>query len=182
MAPALVSALLLAASATAPRTYDVLPGSTLTYHLVHRFHEVTGVAHKVEGKARLLPDGTVQVAVRAPIEAFDSGNSNRDAHMREVVGAGGQPYVAFKGVGKGAVPDHFPTELNVPLQGELTLKTARPTQVNAHVTFASADRANVSAKFPVSLEQHQVERPSLMFVKVDDQIEIEAKLELGASP
>jgi YceI-like domain len=182
MAHALVSLLLLAASATAPRTFDVLPGSTISYHLVHRFHEVTGVAKAVEGKARMLPDGTVQVMLRAPIESFDSGNSNRDAHMREVTGSGGQPYVSFKGVGKGTVPDHFPSEMDVPLQGELTLKTPRPTQVDAHVKFASADRADVTAKFPVSLEEHQVERPSLMFVKVDDQIQIEVKLELGVEP
>lgn len=179
---ALLSALLLAAPPAAPRTFDVLPGSTLTYHLVHRFHTVTGVAHAVEGKARLLPDGTVQVMVRAPVAAFDSGNSNRDAHMLEVIGAGEQPYVTFKGVGRAALPDRYPAELDVPLSGELTLKTTRPVQATAHVQFASPDHATVTSTFPVSLDDHQVERPSLMFVKVDDRVDITARLELGAAP
>ncbi len=180
MAIALLSALVLSASATAPRTFDVLPGSTLTYRLVHRFHTVTGVSRAVEGKARILPDGTVQVMVRAPLDSFDSGNSNRDAHMREATGSGAQPYVAFKGVGRAPLPDRYPAELDVPLTGELTLKTPRPVEVTAHVRFASADHLTVTSKFPVSLEDHQVERPSLMFVKVDDRIVIDARLTLGA--
>lgn len=177
---ALLSALLLAAAA--PRTFDVLPGSTLTYRLVHRFHTVTGVSRSLEGKARLLPDGTVQVAVRAPLDSFDSGNSNRDAHMREATGAAANPYVAFKGVGTLPPPSHFPSEQRLELRGELTLKTTRPVTVPTEVRFESADRAAAKCTFPVSLEEHGVERPSLMFVKVDDRVEIVAQLRLGAEP
>jgi hypothetical protein len=178
----LLAALLLAAPTAAPRTFDVLPGSTLTYRLVHRFHTVTGVSRSVEGRARLLPDGTVQVALRAPLDSFDSGNSNRDAHMREATGAGTSPYVAFKGVGRMTPPDHYPVDEKVALRGELTLKTTRPVEVATEVRFESADRASVKSTFPVSLEEHQVERPSLMFVKVEDKVEIDAQLTLGAEP
>ena len=178
----LLAVLLLAAPAAGPRTFDVLPGSTLTYRLVHKFHTVTGVSRSVEGKARLLPDGTVQVAVRAPLDSFDSGNSNRDAHMREATGSGTNPYVAFKGVGRMNPPDHFPVDEKVALRGELTLKTTKPVEVPTEVRFESPDRASVKTTFPVSLEEHGVERPSLVFVKVDDKIEIDAQLMLGASP
>jgi polyisoprenoid-binding protein YceI len=177
---ALLSALLLAAAA--PRTFDVLPGSTITYHVVHRFHSVTGVSRSIEGKARLLPDGTVQVAVRAPLDSFDSGNSNRDAHMREATGAGTNPYVAFKGTGTLPPPNHFPSEQKLELRGELTLKTTRPVEVPTEVRFESADHASATCTFPVSLEEHGVERPSLMFVKVEDRVEIVARLKLGAEP
>lgn len=181
MPVALLAALLLAAPA-APRTFDVLPGSTLTYRLVHRFHTVTGVSRAVEGKARVLPDGTVQVMVRAPLDSFDSGNSNRDAHMREATAAGTNPYVAFKAVGRAPPPERYPADEPVALRGELTLKTTRPVEIPAQVRFESASRASVKSTFPVSLEEHQVERPSLMFVKVDDRVEIDARLQLGAEP
>lgn len=167
-------------SAAAPRTYTVLPGSALAYDLVHKFHQVHGVSRSVEGKARVLPDGTVQVMVRAPLQSFDSGNSNRDAHMLEVTEAARNPYVVFKGIGTLAPPSTYPADEQLELNGELTLKTTRPIRVPVVVHFASPERATLDAKFPVSLDAYDVERPSLMFVKVDDRITIEADLALEA--
>jgi hypothetical protein len=174
------AALLLASPEAVPRTFSVLPDSTLAYRLVHKFHEVNGVSRAVEGKARVLPDGTVQVMVRAPLDSFDSGNSNRDAHMLEATGAAQNPYVEFKGVGHLDAPAAHPSEARVALRGVLTLKTPRAVEVALTVRFDSADRAHAEASFPISLEEHQVERPSLMFVKVDDRVVIDAKLELEA--
>ena len=39
----------------------------------------------------------------------------------------------------------------------------------------SANRIRASASFAISLDSYKVERPSLMFVKVDDQLKIDAK-------
>ncbi|WP_245529816.1 YceI family protein [Anaeromyxobacter dehalogenans] len=162
----------------APRTFDVGPASTLRYRLVHKFHAVEGTSRAVEGKARVLPDGTVQVMVRAPLDSFHSGNSNRDAHMLEVTGAARQPYVIFKGVGHLDPPDRYPVDVRVQLRGELTLKSPRPVEAAAAVHFDGPDRAHVEATFPVSLDAHQVERPELLFVKVDDRVDVDARLEL----
>src|SRR6478752_6439094 len=92
LAPLVAAAALLcgssAARAQAPADYSIdAKDSTLTYHLIHKMHKVDGVSHKVEGKARLTPDGKAQVLVRAASESFDSGNVNRDAHMKEAVEA-----------------------------------------------------------------------------------------------
>ena len=180
IASIVAAALLLASPEAVPRTFSVLPDSTLAYRLVHKFHEVNGVSRAVEGKARVLPDGTVQVMVRAPLDSFDSGNSNRDAHMLEATGAAQNPYVEFKGVGRLDAPDAHPSEARVALRGVLTLKTPRSIEVALTVRFDSADRAHAEASFPISLEEHHVERPSLMFVKVDDRVVIDAKLDLEA--
>ncbi len=180
MHPLLTAALLLASAAVEPRTYTVQPGSTIASDLVHKFHEVHGVSRSVEGKARVLEDGTVQVMVRAPLDSFDSGNSNRDAHMLEVTEAAKNPYVLFKGVGQLAAPSSYPADVKLTLNGDLTFKTTRPVQVPVSIHFASPEQAAIDAKFPVSLDDHQIERPSLMFVKVDDGITIEAKLGLEA--
>src|SRR5256885_17248982 len=85
-------------------------GSSLTYHLVHKMHKVDGVSHKVEGKARLMPDGKAQVSVRVPSESFDSANVNRDAHMKEAVEAAKYPFIELKALGDGVTaPSTLPT-------------------------------------------------------------------------
>ncbi len=69
---AVLASLLLSApalaqeAANAARLFSVKSAdSSLSYHLIHKLHEVVGTARPTEGKARLLPDGTLQVAVRA---------------------------------------------------------------------------------------------------------------------
>jgi len=178
---ALAMLLVLAADADAPRTWAVTDASTLSYHLVHKLHSVDGVARAVEGRARLLPDGGVQVAIRARVAAFDSGNANRDAHMQEVTDAARFPFVLFKGVASGVRIEGFPAELQVPLRGVLEFHgVTRELEVTARVRFPSAARAEVEATFPVSLTAHGVERPSLLFIPVDDRLDVTARLALSA--
>jgi len=168
-------------AATGPRTFAVTDGSTLSYRLISAFHAVNGVSKAVEGRARWLPDGTVQLAVRARVDSFDSGNSNRDAHMKEVTEAARLPYVTFKAVAEGLRVEGYPADVSLPLRGALEFHgVVREVAVTATVHFTAPDRAEVTASFPVSLTEHGVERPSLLFVKVDDRIEIDARLSLAA--
>ena len=176
--PLLILAALLPGDA--PRTFAVAGGSTLTYHLMHALHRIDGVSHAVEGRARLLPDGTIQVMVRARVDSFDSGNSNRDAHMLEVTDAARRPFVVLKAVAEGVRVERYPAELDVPLRGTLELHgVTRDVTLTAKVRFDSPEKAEVTASFPVSLTAHAVERPSLLFMKVDDRLEISARLSLG---
>ena len=163
-----------------PIELGVGTGSTLSYKLIHKFHEVTGTARAVDGKARLQPGGEVQVMVRARVDAFDSGNGNRDAHMQEVTEAARYPHVLLKAVGAITLPTSYPAEVQVALQGELTFHgLSRPVTVAAKVTFTAPDAASVAASFPISLDGFGVERPSLLFVKVDDAVVITANLNLA---
>jgi len=164
-----------------PSDLAVRPGSTLSYRLVHKLHQVTGTSRAVEGKARLLPGGAVQVVVRSRVDAFDSGNGNRDAHMLEATEAARFPFVTLKAVGALAPPAAYPARVEVTLRGEVTLHgVARPVEVPVVVDFASARQASATASLPISLEAHGVERPSLLFVKVDDAVVVTASLALAA--
>lgn len=183
---ALAAALLAAPAApradeAAPVDLAVRPGSTLAYRLVHKLHEVVGTSRAVEGRARLLPGGAVQVMVRSRVDAFDSGNGNRDAHMLEATEAARFPFVTLKAVGTLSPPAAYPARAEVTLQGELTFHgVTRPVQVPVVVDFASPRRASASAALTISLEAHRVERPSLLFVKVDDALVVTAGLTLAA--
>jgi polyisoprenoid-binding protein YceI len=184
LALALSLALALAAGATpasaATRTFAVKPGSELSYRVVHRLHSVDGRTSDVEGRARVLGDGSVQVMIRAPVASFDSGNGNRDAHMREVTDAARFPFVVVKAAGGGAaVPASFPAEQPLTLAGELTFHgVTRPVEVPVTIRWQSGERATVEGGFPISLEAFGVERPSLMFVKVEDRVNVRARLAL----
>jgi polyisoprenoid-binding protein YceI len=168
------------APADAPRTFSATRGSTIAYHLNHPFHAVDGRSSGVEGRVRLLPDGGVQVVVRARVDSFDSGNSNRDAHMMEVTEAARFPFVTFKGVAAGVRVEGVPTELELPLRGTLEFHgVSREVAVVAKVRFPSPDRAEAEATFPISLGEHGVKRPSLVFVQVEDRIQITAHLSLA---
>jgi polyisoprenoid-binding protein YceI len=182
IAATLLSLLSLPALAQAPaRTYSVKDGSTVSYKLIHKLHEVVGTAKPSEGKARLLPDGTLQVVVRAKVEDFDSGNGNRDAHMKEATEAAKFPLIEFKGVATGfKVPEKFPAEVPVTVKGKLTFHGVTQAQeVPLKARFTSAKDVSAEGTFNISLEGYGVERPSLMMVKVEDALVLELKLALA---
>ena len=180
----LLAALALAPAALAqgtPRVYAVKDGSTLGYTLIHKLHEVKGTARRVEGKARLLPDGTLQVAMRARVEDFDSGNANRDAHMKEATDASRFPLIEFKGVSSGVrVPARLPATVPVTVKGKLTFHgVTRPIEVPLELTFTSQRQVQVAGRFELSLEAFAIERPSLLMVKVQDGLVMELALKLA---
>jgi YceI-like domain len=164
-------------AASAPRIYSVKTGdSSLTYRLKHTLHEVEGKARPTEGKARLMPDGALQVAVRANVADFDSGNSNRDSHMKEATEAPKFPVIEFKGVATGVkVPTAFPSEQAVTLTFH---GVKQAVEVPMKVVFTSAKEVTATGNFQISLEAFKVERPSLMMKKVDDALDLETKFQL----
>jgi polyisoprenoid-binding protein YceI len=178
---ALLAPLLLSAPALGQgvaRLYSVrLTDSQLTYRLKHKLHEVVGTARPTEGRARILPDGTLQVAVRANVADFDSGNANRDANMKEATEANKYPTVEFRGLATGLkVPDSFPTRVPVVLRGKLTFHgVERGVEVPMEVLFRSAREVSAEGRFTISLESYEVERPSLLLVRVEDTLVMEMK-------
>jgi len=162
--------------AQVPLDLAVQPGSRLTYRLIHKFHEV-------EGRVRLGAGGAVQLMVRAKVASFDSGNGNRDAHMQEATEAARFPLVTLKAVGAAALPASYPATVEVPLEGQLEFHgQVRPVTTRAAVTFEAPGRAVARARLTISLDGFGVERPSLLFVKVDDALAIDAELSLAAPP
>ena len=167
------------ASLAAPATLFKVDGATssLRYKIVHKFHESEGVTKEVEGAADLRAKQAL-VQVRAKVVGFDSGNGNRDAHMKEVVDAARFPDVMLKGTLVDFVaPTVFPSKTQAKLQGSLTFHgQTQPVTVPVVLAFASADDVQATASFDVSLEAFKIERPSLMFVKIDDACRITADL------
>ena len=183
----IVAALLLAAAAGSPRTLTVdAPKSVVRYHVVHKLHRVTGETRALEGKAVVQPDGSVMAMVRAPVAEFRSGDANRDAHMQETMDVGRFPYVVFKGVVRldaALLPvSTGPSSAAVRMEGELDFHGVRQ-RVTVPLTVEAADGAlRVRGSFEVSLDAYGVDRPSLLFVKIDDACRIDLDLLLRDAP
>ena len=108
--------------------------------------------------------------LRVDVRTFDSGNSNRDDHMKECTEANKLPYATLKGLlNDFRLPTAFPADLLVTLDGEMEFHgRKRPVTVPLTVHFDSAAHAHVVGGFDFSLDAYQVERPSLMMRKIDD--------------
>jgi polyisoprenoid-binding protein YceI len=152
--------------------------STVKYKLVHKLHEFEGTSHKAEGRARVLDGGRAQVMLRVPVESFDSSNVNRDAHMKETVEAARYPDVELKAIGDGLnAPATFPSKLAKTFKVQLTFHGVQQLfEVPVTIEWVSANELRAQATFRLSLESYKIDRPSLMFVKVDDDMKIDAKL------
>ena len=173
-------ALLCAAPLARAQTVFNVDGaqSTLSYTIVHKLHKVTGTSKKVEGKAALAADGKAQVVVRVPAESFDSENVNRDSHMKEAIEAQKFPTVELKALAEGlAVPASFPSTVQKTFKAQLTLHGIKQLfEIPVDLSWEAAARVRATAQFKVSLDTYKIERPSLMFVKVEDDLILDAKI------
>jgi polyisoprenoid-binding protein YceI len=167
--------LLWLALAAGPRLFAIPPGGAkLSYDVVHKLHEVKADSTAAEGKAAVSPDGTVQAMVRVPVSSFMSGDGNRDEHMLETLEASRFPTVTLKLVGKVKPPETFPATVTATFKGELELHGQKNAEtVEVTIAFASAGEARVTTRLTVSLDRYKIERPSLLFVKLDDPCKVE---------
>jgi polyisoprenoid-binding protein YceI len=162
------AALLLVQAAAPPKAWTLDPARTaVRYEVIHKLHKVEGTSKKVEGRAVEADGGRVMTMLRVAVATFESGDANRDAHMQEVLDVGKFPFVTFKGVTQlqgGALPAR--SELSI--QGELDMHGVKKAITVPVAVESTPDGVHVTGSFPVSLDEHKIERPSLLFVKVDD--------------
>lgn len=177
-----LSAMILSQAPATPRVLSVRPEvSTLRYRVVHKLHKVDGASKAVEAKVALAPDGTVQVMVRAAVKTFQSGDANRDVHMLEVLEADRFPHVVFKGTSRLAAPATYPAKVPLEVDGVLEFHGRKnPLKATLEVELKSPDEARATGGFAVSLEQFAVQRPSLLFVKIEDACRLEVDLSFKA--
>lgn len=153
----------------------------VTYHVVHKLHRVDATTTKVEAVA-ILDVAGLKVMARAPVASFDSKNANRDAHMLEVVDAARFPLVTVKAAAPGLV---MPTggKATVKLDGLVELKGVKaPVPITAEVDLSTPGRAVVHFELATKLSAHGIERPSLLFVPVDDELKISGTLTMEPRP
>ena len=161
-------ALAAAAASAQPGHGFVFKSGTLTYRVVHKLHQVEATSRELEGRAVIQDDGTARVQVRAPVASFDSGNSNRDAHMREATHEPLHPVAEVKGtLPPVTLPLAGPQDVTMDARVELNgIQQKQAVPVHLEPSGPRAVRARFS--FPISLDAFQIERPELLLIKIDD--------------
>jgi polyisoprenoid-binding protein YceI len=149
--------------------------SSIKYSCVHKLHKFDGKSSSVQGKARLLPDGQAQVMIRVPVESFDSGNANRDAHMKETVEAARFPNVELKAI-VDKVNEIAAAPVDRKVKAAITFHGVTQELEIAVRLHREGEKIVAHASFQLSQDAFKIDRPSLMFVKVDDPIQIDADL------
>jgi polyisoprenoid-binding protein YceI len=166
--------------AVAPRAWVLDAGaSRLEFGVRHPLHAVAGRAKEVEARAVLAPDGRLQAMVRTPVASFDTGDGNRDSDLRTAMEASRFPFVVFKGTGRLSLPATLPAKVTLPMQGEIEVHgVKRPVEVPLTVELGEGGSARVTGAFDLSLDAHGVQRPSLLFRKIDDRCRIALDLSM----
>lgn len=152
---------------------------SVEYRLVHKFHTITGTSKAMVVRGTVDASG-LKVMARAPVSTFDSGNSNRDAHMMEAVEGEKFPWVNVRAIEPGFKLPRAKGTVKVTVQASVELHGVSVSHP-IDITLESKDGTHFTASFTFSesLTAHKIERPSLLFVAVDDLITIVGKAEIA---
>ena len=148
--------------------------STITYHMRHKLHEWDGVSDKLKIQANWESASPVnkitKIAISTKVSSFNSGLSNRDSHMIEVLEALSYPNIIFNSTS--IIYNQNDLLVNGQLQFHGVTKqisfNAKQSDKEGNIIFEGT--------FPILLEDFKVKRPSLLFVKADNEIQIKFKL------
>ena len=113
----------------------------------------------------------VPIHFHFPVTSMQTGNRNRDSHMLEVL-----HYPVHKTIAIQIESVHCPTSPAgaYQIQGFMTIAgSSRPFTSQAWLQKQSGQTHRLRGKLSLSLKDYQLEAPSLMFMAIEDQIEIE---------
>lgn len=132
------------------------------YTVKHLFKTVKGESTELKGKM-VCTDGNCEFLVAIPAKSFVSSDSNRDLNMQTILEVTKYPLITVKGT--------FP-EVNL---------TKEQYDIKSLVSFHGVEKEYVlsikngsplSGHFVVLLEDHKVQRPSLLMAKIDNKVPI----------
>ena len=149
------------------QTFEVSKASKITYYGSHYAHDWQGHSSGISGK--ILYDADDQIAnscsLRVDLTTFDSGNSNRDSNMLTYLDAFQYPDIMF-------VSNEISVEgINASIKGQLTFHgITKDLNLKADISFTNG--FNAEGSFTILLSDYEVERPALLFKKIEDEMKL----------
>ena len=168
----LAAFLLLAAPVFGADSQWVLEQSTLTYHVSHPLHQIDGVSHMARGKG-VCHGGQCDFLVAVPVKSFDSGDSNRDLHMIQVVRGAQFPLVTVRF----RLPEDAAGSATI--RADLEIQFAGQTVEYKQVPFqhvAQGNQARISGTIPATLSDFKIEPPSLLAIPTKNEIPVRVEM------
>jgi hypothetical protein len=165
----LIAFLLLALPAF-PQTSSqwVLEKSTLSYHMSHVMHQVDGVSKAAKGKGTCNAGGC-DFLIAAPVNSFDSGDSNRDLHMIQVTRGAQFPMVVVRT----RLPEATPASGTI--YADLEVQFAGQTVLYKHVALEKLTRGNdveITGTVPTTCSDFKIDPPSFLTLPIKNEIPV----------
>ena len=150
--------------------------SFISYDGKHPAHNWTGISKEIQGIFELNKEDLTQskVDLFVPVFSFDSKNANRDSNMLDVVEEYYYPYVRFISSKIEKVDDGFNVVGNLSFHG-ITKEFTIPVSL-----MQDDKRIVVESDFSIMLTDFKIRRPSLLTIKIRNQIDIKVFL-VGSS-
>ena len=150
--------------------------SFISYDGKHPAHNWTGISKEIQGTFELNKEDLTQskVDLFVPVFSFDSKNANRDSNMLDVVEEYYFPYVRFISSKIEKVDDGFNVVGNLSFHG-ITKEFTIPVSL-----IQDDKRIVVESDFSIMLTDFKIRRPSLLTIKIRNQIDIKVFL-VGSS-
>ena len=149
-------------------TYET-SASSVKYSMVHKLHSWEGVSKelKVATKWNEQKNEIEQISIVVNVATFNSGLSSRDSHMMEVLDGLTYPRIIFSSNSVQYTSDGILVKGKLQFHGiERMIETkVKQEKINRRTVFTGS--------LPVLLEDYKVERPGLLFVKVDNLVKID---------
>lgn len=145
-----------------------LDHSTLTYHVSHPLHEVDGTSHAARGKG-VCHAGVCDFLIAAAVKTFDSGDTNRDLHMVEIVRGAEFPLVTVRT----EVPDGDlkTSTVHADLEVQFAGQTAHYKQVPFQLTV-EGNSVHLTGTVPATLSDFKIKPPELLAMPVKNEIPV----------
>jgi len=165
--------LLLAFPRLAPADSQwILEESTLTYHVSHPLHQTDGVSHAAKGKG-ICHSGQCDFLIAVPVKSFDSGDSNRDLHMLQVVRGGQFPLITVR--------THLPEsdEALSTIPADLEVQFAGQTVQYKQIAFQHVTKGSdtlITGTIPLTLTDFKIDPPTLLALPVKNEIPVRVEM------
>ena len=153
-------------------TQWVLQQSTLTYHMSHPMHQVDGASHAAKGKG-ICHNGECDFLTAAPVNSFDSGDSNRDLHMVQVTRGAQFPMIVVRT----RIPEQALSSGTI--YADLEVQFAGQTVKYSHVPFQRVTNGNevrIAGTIPATCSDFKIEPPSFLMVPIKNEIPIKVDM------
>ncbi len=143
--------------------------SYIQYFIRHPLHSVRAINNEAKFLIEfdVKENQILKAEAIADVTKFDSGNSNRDSHVMEVIEALKYPTVSFKS------NDIKIEGENIIAKGLLTFHgVTREITMIGKAKFNDDKTLIVEGNFQISLTDFKVKRPTLLFIPSDDTLKL----------
>ena len=148
--------------------------SYINYHGKHLLHSWTGVSKDI-GFTLDCNDSDCTVEASTNLDKFDSGNDSRDSNMLYYTESLEYPSVSFK---TNSFKFNMDLDRSVDTKGILSFHGIEK-EIPVKLMFSKKDDEFWgTCNFNVSLSDFDIDRPSLLMIKISDEIDIETKIKL----